>query len=60
VILIEAVIKPGNEPDLSKLIDLEMLLLPGGRESTADEFAALLPGAGSSSRASCRRSRCSR
>ena len=29
VILVEAVIKPGNEPDLSKLIDLEMMLLPG-------------------------------
>lgn len=41
VILIEAVIKPGNEPDLSKLIDLEMLLLPGGRERTEAEFAAL-------------------
>jgi hypothetical protein len=35
------VIRPGNEPDLSKLIDLEMMLLPGGRERTADEFAAL-------------------
>jgi hypothetical protein len=41
VILIEAVIKPGNEPDLSKLIDLEMMLLPGGRERTEEEFAAL-------------------
>jgi hypothetical protein len=41
VILLEAVIKPGNEPDLSKLIDLEMLLLPGGRERTEAEFAAL-------------------
>jgi hypothetical protein len=41
VILVEAVLKPGNEPDLSKLIDLEMLLLPGGRERTRDEFAAL-------------------
>jgi len=41
VILIEAVIKPGNEPDLAKLIDLEMLLLPGGRERTEEEFAAL-------------------
>ncbi len=41
VILVEAVIRPGNEPDLSKLIDLEMMLLPGGRERTAEEFAAL-------------------
>ena len=41
VILVEAVIKPGNEPDLSKLIDLEMMLLPGGRERTEAEFKAL-------------------
>ena len=42
LILIEGVLKPGNEPDLSKLIDLEMLLLPGGRERTEAEFADLL------------------
>ena len=41
VILVEAVIKPGNEPDLSKLIDLEMMLLPGGRERTEAEIKAL-------------------
>jgi hypothetical protein len=41
VILVEAVIKPGNEPDLAKLIDLEMMLLPGGRERTEAEFRAL-------------------
>lgn len=35
------VIKPGNEADLAKLIDIEMLMLPGGRERTADEFSAL-------------------
>ena len=46
VILLEAVIKPGNEPDLSKLIDLEMLLLPGGRERTQEEFAALFARSG--------------
>jgi hypothetical protein len=41
VLLVEAVIKPGNELDLSKLGDLEMMLLPGGRERTEAEFAAL-------------------
>jgi hypothetical protein len=41
LILLESVVKPGNEPDLSKLTDLEMLLLPGGRERTEAEFAAL-------------------
>ncbi len=46
LILLEAVIKPGNEPDLAKLIDLEMLLLPGGKERTADEFTALFASSG--------------
>lgn len=41
VILVEAVITSGNDADLSKLIDLEMMLLPGGRERTEQEFAAL-------------------
>ena len=41
VILLDSVLAPGNEPDFGKIIDLEMLLLPGGRERTADEFRAL-------------------
>jgi hypothetical protein len=41
VILLEAVVAPGNAPDFGKILDLEMLLLPGGRERTADEFRAL-------------------
>jgi len=46
VILLEAVIPPGNQPDFGKLIDLEMLLIPGGRERTAEEFASLFESAG--------------
>jgi hypothetical protein len=46
VILLEAVIPPGNQPDFGKLIDLEMLLMPGGRERTSDEFASLFDRAG--------------
>jgi hypothetical protein len=46
VILLEAVIPPGNRPDFGKLIDLEMLLMPGGRERTAEEFASLFERAG--------------
>jgi hypothetical protein len=46
VILLEAVVPAGNEPGLSKLIDLEMMLMPGGRERTADEFSALFSRAG--------------
>jgi len=46
VILIEAVIAPGNEPHLAKWIDIEMLLLPGGRERTEQEYRDLFAGAG--------------
>jgi hypothetical protein len=37
----ESILAPGNEPHLAKWIDMEMLMLPGGRERTADEFAKL-------------------
>jgi SAM-dependent methyltransferase len=46
VILLEALLQPANQPDLSKLIDLEMMLLPGGRERTEDEFRSLFDRAG--------------
>jgi hypothetical protein len=46
VILIELVIVPGNEPDLAKWIDLEMLAMAGGRERTEGEYAELFSKAG--------------
>ncbi|HZS70717.1 MAG TPA: methyltransferase [Candidatus Acidoferrum sp.] len=46
VVLLEAVLTTGNEPHFAKWLDLEMMLLPGGRERTADEFAALFKQAG--------------
>jgi hypothetical protein len=46
LILLESVVAAGNQPDFAKLIDLEMLLLPGGRERTEQEFRDLLAGAG--------------
>jgi hypothetical protein len=46
VLLIEAVLQPGNEPDMGKLIDLEMMVMPGGRERTTDEFGCLFARAG--------------
>lgn len=47
VLSIDAVIPAGNEPYPGKIIDLEMLVMtPGGRERTADEWAALYAGAG--------------
>ena len=45
-ILLESVIVPGNDANLGKWIDLEMLLLPGGRERTEEEYRALFAGAG--------------
>ena len=46
IIVIEGIMKAGDEPGLSKLIDIEMLLVPGGRERTEQEFRDLLAGAG--------------
>ena len=46
VILLDSVLQPGNTPDFGKLIDLEMLLFPGGRERTEAEFASLFRRAG--------------
>jgi hypothetical protein len=47
VILLESVLLPGStQPDFGKLIDLEMLLMPGGRERTEEEFRALFERAG--------------
>ena len=57
VILLESVIPPGNQPDFGKLIDLEMLLMPGGRERTAEEFARSSSAPASSWRVSCRPNR---
>lgn len=46
VLIIEAVIPEGNEPHFGKIIDLEMLLAPGGVERTPTEFAELLADSG--------------
>jgi O-methyltransferase domain/Dimerisation domain len=46
VLLAESVVAPGNEPHFAKVLDLEMMLLPGGKERTEAEFAKLLEGAG--------------
>jgi O-methyltransferase domain len=46
VILLESVLLPANQPDFGKLIDLEMMLMPGGRERTEEEFRALFAAAG--------------
>jgi hypothetical protein len=45
VLVVDAVIPPGNNPDRGKLLDLQMLLI-GGRERTKEEFARVFKKAG--------------
>src|SRR5262249_10533885 len=41
LLVIESVIPPGNEPFHGKFLDLVMLLIPGGKERTENEYRAL-------------------
>jgi hypothetical protein len=46
LLLVESVIPPGNEPFGGKLLDLTMLVIPGGMERTEAEYRELLAAAG--------------
>jgi hypothetical protein len=46
VVLLEFVVPPGNQPHPSKIIDIEMLFFPGGRERMEQEWRELFAGAG--------------
>lgn len=46
LILIETVVPDEPGPDMSKVIDLEMMAFPGGRERTRNEFGELFDRAG--------------
>ena len=46
VLVIDAVVAGPNVPDMAKILDLEMMVLPGGKERTEPEFAALFASAG--------------
>ena len=46
VLLVETVVPEGNEPHFGKLMDLEMLVSPGGVERTEREYRELLARAG--------------
>lgn len=46
VLLVEAIIADGNNQDFGKLLDIEMLVSPGGKERTATEYRELFAGAG--------------
>ena len=46
LLLVESVIPPGNEPFGGKFLDLVMLLMPGGKERTRNEYQTLFEKAG--------------
>ena len=46
LLVVDTVVPAGNEPSLSKLMDLNMLAMTGGQERTEAEFSALFGGAG--------------
>jgi hypothetical protein len=46
LLLIEPVIEPGNEPSPAKLLDLQMLVVTGGRQRTEAEYRELLASTG--------------
>jgi O-methyltransferase domain len=45
-LLIEFVVKPSNQPDFAKWLDLNMLVILRGRERTEEEFRTLYAAAG--------------
>jgi hypothetical protein len=42
LLIVEMVLPPGDAPHPGKLLDITMLLLPGGQERTPEEYADLL------------------
>ena len=42
LLIVEAVVSAGDEPDPAKILDLAMLLVPGGEERSEDEYRVLL------------------
>jgi hypothetical protein len=46
VLVIEALIPPGNTPSPVKFLDLQMLVMTGGRQRTEEEYCQLYAAAG--------------
>ncbi len=46
LLVVETVIPPGNAPSFAKLLDLNMLLIPGGKERTESEYRQLYAASG--------------
>ena len=44
--MIEPALLPGDQPTLSKFVDLIILLMPGGRGRTEEEFRTLFEAGG--------------
>lgn len=46
LLLVESILPPGNEPSPTKLVDVLMLMMTGGRERTEEEYRSLLRSSG--------------
>ncbi|MCE9532048.1 MAG: methyltransferase [Planctomycetes bacterium] len=46
LLVVEMVIPHGNEPHFGKLLDLNMMIIPGGKERTEEEYQSLFQKAG--------------
>jgi len=46
LLVVDQVVPAGNEPAISKIVDLEMLVLPGGMERTERQFRELFAASG--------------
>ncbi len=46
LLIVEMIIPPGDGPSIAKLLDLEMMVMGGGKERTEDEYGTLLQKAG--------------
>jgi hypothetical protein len=46
LLLVEMVLPPGDTPHFGKILDMTMLVMPGGEERSEAEYAALLGKAG--------------
>jgi len=46
LLVVEMVVPPGNAFSVAKLLDMEMMVVTGGRERTEEEYRSLLEAAG--------------
>lgn len=46
LLVVEIIVPSGNQPSIAKLLDLEMMIITGGRERTLEEFKNLFQSSG--------------